>query len=72
MENTNFIGFNSKCFTLVGLGHFLSTTVKVLSYMVVILLIFMLFFFLVLEYTWLNLGRDICIYNFFSFYAIFY
>lgn len=39
MEINTFIASNSKCFTLVDFGKFLSTSVKVLNYVVVILLI---------------------------------
>lgn len=44
MEINTFIASNSKCFTLVDFGKFLSTSVKVLNYVVVILQIGKVFF----------------------------
>lgn len=44
MEINTFIASNSKCFTLVDFEIFLSTSVKVLNYVVVILLIGKVFF----------------------------
>lgn len=44
MEINTFIASNSKCFTLVDFGKILSTSVKVLNYVVVILLIGKVFF----------------------------
>lgn len=44
MEINTFIASNSKCFTVGDFGKFLSTSVKVLNYVVVILLIDKVFF----------------------------